>query len=82
MRNQKTIIRSFDDLCEEIRRVELALERIETKMHDPDGDLARTVHLSVCERELQAYLTGLKFAIGGEAPPIEVMEPVFLKPTA
>jgi hypothetical protein len=80
--NQRTTIRSFDDLCDEVRRVELALERIETKMHDPDGDLARTVRLSVCERELLAYLNGLRYAMGGEAPPIEVMEPAGLKSTA
>jgi hypothetical protein len=78
----KTINRSLDELSEEIRRVELALERISTKIHDPEGDLANTVRLSVYQRELQAYLSGVKFAMGEETLSNTSLDHEYLKSTA
>jgi hypothetical protein len=74
--------RRISELSEEIRRVEMALDRIATKIHDPERDLANTVRLSVSLRELQAYLCGIRFAMGDEAISEELMDPAYLKPSA
>ena len=81
-KQQATPKRSLSELSEEIRRVEMALDRIATKIHDPERDLANTVRLSVSLRELQAYLCGIRYAMGEEPIPEDLMDPAHLKTTA
>ena len=49
---------------QEIKRIEDAIAELTRSMNDTERGLADTVRLSVCQRELKAYLLGIRYTLG------------------
>ena len=49
---------------QEIKRIEDAIAELTRSMNDAGRGLADTVRLSVCQRELKAYLLGIRYTLG------------------
>ena len=65
-RKAKTRTRDADTLQAEIRRVEGLLTDVSSKLDDPECELHTAMRLSVFQKELAAYLHGIRFALGEE----------------
>ncbi len=53
-----------DDLAKEVDEIEEHIRQVSLELTDPELALAASVRLSVRQRELQAYLRGILFAMG------------------
>jgi hypothetical protein len=58
------------DLGQEIRKIESHIEAVSTRLTTAGLELGASVRLSVELRELEAYVRGIRFAMG-QAPPWE-----------
>ena len=54
----------MNDIAEEETRVELLLQEVLRDLNDPDLELSESMRLTIRQRGLQAYLHGLRFALG------------------
>ena len=59
---------TFTDLGQELRKIESQIEVVSTRLTSADLDIGTSVRLSVELRELEAYVRGIRFAMG-QAPP-------------
>lgn len=63
-------VRPFDDLSDEVRKVEALIRQVSIDLGKPHLELGASMRLSIRHRELQAYLHGIRFALGeAEIPP-------------
>ena len=53
-----------DDLIREVGEIEEHIRQVSIELTNPELALAASVRLSVRQRELQAYLRGILFAMG------------------
>ena len=60
--SQKAI--KVDDLVKEVGEIEEQIRQVSMDLTNPELALAASVRLSVRQRELQAYLRGILFALG------------------
>jgi len=67
-RKTRQMPREFDALLEEIRRAEISLADLLVRLRDRELDLALSMRLSIQQKELRAYLHGLRYAIGEWGP--------------
>jgi hypothetical protein len=58
------------DLGQELRKIESQIEAVSTMLTSTELELGVSVRLSVELRELEAYIRGIRFAMG-QAPPWE-----------
>jgi hypothetical protein len=63
-RKAKQRAREIERLLAEIKRAEALLTEISSKLEDPECELHTAMRLSVCQKELQAYLHGIHYALG------------------
>ena len=61
---EKQAARNAFQLLREIRRAETHLTLIAETLNDPRMDLAPTLELDIRRKELEAYLKGLRYALG------------------
>ena len=61
---QKLSPRPAAEVMQEIKRIEDAIAELTRSMNDAGRGLADTVRLSVCQRELKAYLLGIRYTLG------------------
>jgi hypothetical protein len=66
----KTPQSSPGKLDQELRKVESQIESVSNRLTDSGLELGVSVRLSVQLRELEAYVRGIRFAMG-QAPPWE-----------
>ena len=55
---------NIDDLAKEVSDIEEHIRQVSIELTNPELPLAASVRLSVRQRELQAYLRGILFAMG------------------
>ena len=60
----------LEELVTETMKVNTQIKALSEKLNNPDLDLGASVRLNVQQRQLEAYLTGLLYALG-ESPPLE-----------
>ena len=60
----------LEELVTEAMKVMMQIKALSDQLNNPELDLGASVRLNVQRRELEAYLTGLLYALG-EAPPWE-----------
>jgi hypothetical protein len=58
----------LSNLEQELRKVEVHIQNVSNRLTDCELEIGTSVRLSVELRELEAYLRGIRFAIG-QAPP-------------
>ena len=58
------------DLGQELRKIESQIEAVSSRLTSAELELGASVRLSVELRELEAYVRGIRFAMG-QAPPWE-----------
>ena len=63
-RKAKQRAREAEKLSAEIKRAEALLTEVSLKLDDPECELHTAMRLSVCQKELQAYLHGIRYALG------------------
>ena len=56
------------ELFEEIERIEALLSNVSSQAEDPETELATVMRLSMQKKELEAYLRGLRYALGDRDP--------------
>jgi hypothetical protein len=54
----------IDDLVKEVTKVKAQIRKVSTDLNNPELELAASVRLNVRQRELEAYLHGILFALG------------------
>jgi hypothetical protein len=59
---------SLEEIVTEALKVKAQIKALSDELNNPELDLAASVRLSAQRRELEAYLTGLLYALG-ESPP-------------
>jgi hypothetical protein len=57
---------SADDILKEAKRIEAQIRAISIELNNPELDLGASVRRSAKCRELEAYLTGLLYSLGGQ----------------
>ena len=67
-RKAKQRAREIERLLAEVQRAEGLLAEISLKLADPECELHTAMRLSVCQKELQAYLHGIHYALGEDVP--------------
>jgi hypothetical protein len=65
----KQTTRDAETLLAEIKRIEALAAKVASKLDDPECDLTSVMRLSACQKELQAYRDGIRYALG--AAPLE-----------
>jgi archaellum component FlaC len=73
-----TAERKVEDLAEEIRRVETLIENLSHRLNDPAVELSAMMRLTIAQNELEAYLRGIRYALGLEE---EIFDFAELMPT-
>ena len=63
-RKAKQRAREHEKVLAEIKRTEALLTEVSIKLDNPECELHTAMRLSVCQKELQAYLHGIRFALG------------------
>jgi len=63
-RKAKQRARELEKLLAEIKRAEALLTEVSLKLDNPECELHTAMRLSVCQKELQAYLHGIRYALG------------------
>jgi hypothetical protein len=68
-RNKRTATTiPLEEIVTEALKVKAQIKALSEKLNNPELDLGASVRLNVQLRELEAYLTGLLYALG-ESPP-------------
>ena len=67
-KNHTTTGIPLEELVTEAMKVEAQIKALSETLNNPELDLGASVRLNVQRRELEAYLTGLLYALG-ESPP-------------
>jgi hypothetical protein len=65
---KRTTTISLEELVTEALRVKAQIKALSDELDKPELELAASVRLNAQRRELEAYLTGLLYALG-ESPP-------------
>jgi len=65
---KRTTTISLEELVTEALRVKAQIKALSDDLDKPELELAASVRLNAQRRELEAYLTGLLYALG-ESPP-------------
>ncbi len=53
-----------DDLVKEVRKIKGQIQEVSDELANPELEFAASVRLNVRQRELEAYLHGMLFALG------------------
>ena len=69
MKPQSVIAYDVDAINEEVQRIETLICEASVQLKESDLDLGTSMRLTMRHREMEAYLQGLRFALG-EGPPL------------
>jgi hypothetical protein len=61
---------SMEDLVNEVQKVKAQIQQLANDLTNPELNLGDSVRLTAQQRELEAYLCGILYALG-EAEPLE-----------
>ena len=67
-RKTKPRARDADTLLAEVRRIEGLLADLSSRLKDPECELVSVMRLSASQKELSAYLQGIRYALGENIP--------------
>jgi hypothetical protein len=65
---EPTSTSTLTDLGQELQKIESQIEAVSNMLSSGDLDIGASVRLSVELRELEAYIRGIRFAMGQEPP--------------
>ena len=60
----RSTTRAVDECAAELSRVEVLVAAVAAQLGDPELELTTTMRLGILQRELQAYLRGIKYGLG------------------